>query len=380
MKAVTRKSLITHPCTILTALLLTVAPATHARDIGNNLRLLTLPQGFSIDIYADNVRGARSMAYDPTSSTLYVSTRERQVYAVIDDDKDYKADKVETILDGLNSPNGIALHQGKLYVAEQHRIVRYPTHSKPGLPLAKLGEVIHNRLPDKAHHGWRYIEFGPDGKLYVAVGVACNICDFPEPEGTILQMNPNGSEVKIFARGHRNSVGLAFHPVTGALYFTDNNTDLMGDDIPPGELNAAPKAGMHFGFPYYAGGHVQHRRWMSKKLPQEVTFPVIEFQAHVAALGVEFYTGNMFPDSYKNTAFVAQHGSWNRSTPVGYRLVHVNFDDKGEVSGHKVFAEGWLQNEETWWGRPVDILQLPDGSLLVSDDYLGVIYRITYTG
>ncbi|HEY5703790.1 MAG TPA: PQQ-dependent sugar dehydrogenase [Gammaproteobacteria bacterium] len=360
--------------------LLLVAQAVSA-DVADNLKKLTLPDGFAIEIYADNVPDARSMALGQSTGTVFVGNRGGdKVYAVIDKDKDRKADKVVTILDGLKSPNGLALHQGMLYVAEQHRIVRYPA---PGfsldLPFNEMGEVIYDQLPDKAHHGWRYIEFGPDEKLYVTVGVACNICDAKEPEGTILRMNPDGSDVEIFARGQRNSVGLGFHPTTGVLHFTDNNTDLMGDDIPPGELNAAPKPGMHFGFPYYAGGDIQHRKWKDKTPPQEVTFPVVEFAAHAAPLGVEFYTGDMLPAAYKNTAFVAQHGSWNRSTPIGYRLMHVDFNDKGEVTGHRVFIEGWLQNNEAW-GRPVDILQLPDGSLLVSDDYQGVIYRIYYKG
>jgi len=258
--------------------------------------------------------------------------------------------------------------------------VRYPA---PGfsldLPFAEMGEVIYDRLPDKAHHGWRYIAFGPDKKLYVTVGVACNICDFSDPEGTILRMNPDGSGAEIYARGLRNSVGLAFHPETGVLYFTDNNTDLMGDDIPPGEFNAAPRPGMHFGFPYYAGGDIRHEDWKDKKPPQEVTFPVVEFDAHSAALGVEFYTGDMFPEEYKNNAFVAHHGSWNRTDPIGYRIMRVKFDAEGNAAGAEVFIDGWLIRGEAW-GRPVDLLQLPDGSLLVSDDYQGVIYRIFYKG
>ena len=365
---------------ILFVLLISCIFQAQAADLAKNLEKLNLPDGFAIEIYADNVPGARSLALGQSTGTVFVSTRDHKVYAVVDKDKDRKADQVVTILDNLKSPNGIALHQGFLYVAEQHRIVRYPA---PGfdlnLPFQELGEVIHTGLPDKAHHGWRYIAFGPDGKLYVTVGVACNICNAPEPEGTILRMNPDGSDVEIFARGQRNSVGLAFHPVTGVLHFTDNNTDLMGDDIPPGEFNAAPKAGMHFGFPYYAGGKVRHPRWADKKPPQEVTFPEVEFDAHVAALGIEFYTGDNFPKSYINDAFVAQHGSWNRTEPIGYRLVHIKFDEDGFVAGNRVFIDGWLVNGEAW-GRPVDLLQLPDGSLLLSDDYQGVIYRIYYKG
>ena len=192
-------------------------------------------------------------------------------------------------------------------------------------------------------------------------------------------MNPDGSEVETFASGHRNSVGLAFHPKTGVLHFTDNNTDMMGDNIPPGEFNAAPQAGMHFGFPYYAGGRIQHQDWIDKTPPQPVTFPAVEFDAHAAPLGIEFYTGDQFPAEYKNDALVAQHGSWNRSEPIGYRLMRVRFDQDGKVIGDEVFVDGWLINGEAW-GRPVDLLQLPDGSVLVSDDFQGVIYRIYYEG
>ncbi len=352
----------------------------YAADLTENLRKLNLPEGFAIEVFADNVPGARSLAFGQSTGTIFAGTRGDKVYAVVDKDKDRKADEVRTILTGLNVANGVAMHQGMLYVAEQHRIVRYPA---PGfsldLPFAEMGEVIYDRLPDKVHHGWRYITFGPDKKLYVTIGVACNICDFNDPEGTILRMNPDGSEAEIYARGLRNSVGLAFHPETGVLYFTDNNTDLMGDDIPPCEFNALPKAGMHFGFPYYAGGDIRHEDWKDKKPPQEVTFPAVEFDAHSAPLGVEFYTGDMFPEEYKNDAFVAHHGSWNRTDPIGYRIMRVKFDAEGNVTGDEVFIDGWLIRGEAW-GRPVDLLQLPDGSLLVSDDYQGVIYRIFYKG
>jgi len=357
-----------------------LAANLQAADLTQNLQKLHLPDGFAIEIYADNVPDARSMALGQSTGTVFVGTRSDRVYAVVDKDKDRKADNVVTILDGLKMPNGVALHQGMLYVAEQHRIVRYPA---PGfsleLPFKDMGEVIYDQLPDKAHHGWRYIAFGPDDKLYVTVGSPCNICEVHDPEGTVLRMNPDGSDVEIFARGLRNSVGLAFQPKTGELYLTDNNTDMMGDNIPPGELNAAPGKGLHFGFPYYAGGHARHRDWENKTPPQDVTFPRVEFPAHAAPLGVLFYTGNMFPKEYKNDALVAQHGSWNRTEPIGYRLMRVKFDDAGQVTGTEIFVDGWLVNGEAW-GRPVDLLQLPDGSVLVSDDYQGVIYRIFYEG
>ncbi|MFB3082502.1 MAG: sorbosone dehydrogenase family protein, partial [Gammaproteobacteria bacterium] len=239
-------------------------------------------------------------------------------------------------------------------------------------------EIKFSDLPDKSHHGWRYIGFGPDNKLYVTVGVACNICELQGIEGTIIRMDPDGSNSEIFANGIRNSVGLSFHPKTGVLYFTDNNTDMMGDDIPPGEFNAAPTAGLNFGFPYYAGGSVRSPGWAYNTPPLNVQFPKVDFQAHVAALGLAFYTGDMFPEEYRHDAFVAQHGSWNRSVPIGYRVVRVKFDDNGEVVGDEVFADGWLQGEKAW-GRPVDVLHMPDGALLVSDDHRGVLYRISYT-
>jgi glucose/arabinose dehydrogenase len=342
-----------------------------------NLHKLNVPEGFNVEVYAE-VPNARQMAFGQSTGTVFVGTRGENVYAVVDKDKDRRADDVVTILDDLKVGNGVAMHQGNLYVAEQHRITMY---SAPGfdlnLPFKQMREVVYDNLPDKAHHGWRYISFGPDNKLYVAVGAPCNICEVSGYEGSIMRMNPDGSDAEIYAKGVRNSVGMDFQPQTGALYFTDNNTDMMGDDDPAGELNFAPKADLHFGFPFYAGGHSQHPDWKDKKAPKDVKFPVAEFQAHTANLGFKFYTGSQFPADYKGDAIIAQHGSWNRTSPVGYQLMRVTFDDKHQVSGQEVFIDGWLNDGEAW-GRPTDVLQLPDGSLLVSDDYNGVIYRISY--
>lgn len=346
-------------------------------DAEENLHKLNLPEGFHIDVYAE-VEGARQMALGQSTGTVFVGTRGNNVFAVVDKNKDRKADKVVKILDDLKVGNGVAVHQGNLYVAEQNRIAIYPA---PGfdlnLPFKQMREVIYDKLPDKAHHGWRYIAFGPDNKLYVTVGAPCNICNPQGIEASIIRMNADGSDAEIYAKGIRNSVGMDFQPDTGTLYFTDNNVDMMGDDNPPGELNAAPKAGMHFGFPYYAGGKAQHPDWKGKQAPQNVTFPVQEFQAHTASLGLKFYTGDMFPADYKGDAIIAQHGSWNRTSPVGYQLMRVTFDDNHQVTGHEVFIDGWLQNGEAW-GRPTDVLQLADGSLLISDDYNDVIYRVSY--
>jgi glucose/arabinose dehydrogenase len=357
--------------------LISTASFADAADVEKNLHKLNVPDGFKVEVYAE-VPGARQMALGQSTGTVFVGTRGQKAYAVVDRNKDRKADEVVTILDDLKVGNGVAMYQGNLYVAEQNRIARY---AAPGfdlsLPFKEMREVIYEDLPDKAHHGWRYIDFGPDGKLYVTVGAPCNICDVKGQEATIIRMNPDGSDVEIYAEGIRNSVGMDFQPDTGTLYFTDNNTDMMGDDIPPGELNAAPEKGMHFGFPYYAGGKERHEDWADKTPPKDVTYPDVEFQAHAAALGMKFYTGNMFPEDFKGDVIIAQHGSWNRTEPVGYQLMRVTFDENNKVSGHETFIDGWLKDGEAW-GRPTDVLQLPDGSVLVSDDFNGVIYRVSY--
>ncbi|THK40397.1 hypothetical protein E8Q33_14155 [Methylophaga sp. SB9B] len=357
--------------------LISTASFAGAADVEKNLHKLNVPDGFKVEVYAE-VPGARQMALGQSTGTVFVGTRGSKVYAVVDRNKDRKANEVVTILDDLKVGNGVAMYQGNLYVAEQNRIARY---AAPGfdltLPFKEMREVIYEDLPDKAHHGWRYIDFGPDGKLYVTVGAPCNICDVEGMEATIIRMNPDGSEAEVYAEGIRNSVGMDFQPETGVLYFTDNGGDMLGDDIPPEELNAAPEKGLHFGFPYYVGGDTQHDDWKDKTPPKDVTFPVAEFQAHTAGLGMKFYTGNMFPEDFKGDVIIAQHGSWNRTEPVGYQLMRVTFDDNNEVSGQETFIDGWLQDGEAW-GRPTDILQLPDGSVLVSDDFNGVIYRVSY--
>ena len=364
---------------LVCALLAIITAGAADEALEAQIENLNLPPGFEIDVFAE-VPGARSLAREPASGTIAVGTWSGKVYGAWDRDGNGAADAVTTLLEGLKVPNGVAFHGGYLYVAEQHRIVRYAADGlTPDRPIEAEAEVVFDRLPDKVHHGWRYVGFGSDGMLYVTVGVACNICDFEEPEGTILRMDPDGGNVETFAHGIRNSVGFGFHPTTGVLHFTDNGTDDMGDNEPPCEFNAAPEAGMHFGFPYYAGGHARHPDWADKAPPQEVAFPVFAFQAHTAPLGVAFYTGEQFPEQYRGDAFVAQHGSWNRSIPIGYRIKRILFDDTGTVTGHEVFIDGWLDGALAW-GRPVDLLELPDGTLLISDDHQGVLYRVRYTG
>ncbi len=337
---------------------------------------IKLPPGFKIEIYEGSVPGARSMALSK-SGVLFVGTRGTgKVYAVLDTNKDYKADKVVTIASGLNTPNGVALKDGDLYVAEISRVIKYPdieNHlQNPPSPV-----VVNDNFPDASHHGWKFIKFGPDGKLYVPVGAPCNICKSEDERfASIMRMNPDGSDLEVYAHGIRNTVGFDWSPLDNALWFTDNGRDMLGDNIPPDELNRAPEKGMNFGYPYMHGKDIRDPEYGEGVDLSKFTKPVMELGPHVAALGMEFYTGNMFPEKYKNSIFIAEHGSWNRSQKIGYRIMFVKLNGNDAVS-KEPFAEGWLQGE-TVSGRPVDVEQMNDGSLLVSDDYSGMIYRISY--
>jgi len=342
------------------------------------LEQIKLPPGFQISIYATNVPNARSMTLSP-NGTLFVGTRSAgNVYAIVDRNGDYKADEVITIAHGLNMPNGVAFRDGALYVAEVNRVLRYDdieAHLKnPPKPV-----VVNDKFPSDKHHGWKFMAFGPDGMLYVPVGAPCNICEpTPDRYAAITRMRPDGSGLETFARGIRNTVGFDWHPMTKELWFTDNGRDWLGDDRPPDELNHAPRPGMHFGYPYCHAKNIPDPEFGAKHRCDEFTPPAMELGPHVAALGMRFYTGTMFPEEYRNQIFIAEHGSWNRTTPIGYRISLVRLDN-GRAVSYDVFAEGWLQGNQAW-GRPVDLLVMHDGSLLVSDDRADVIYRITYKG
>jgi len=348
--------------------------SAHAKSrIDKLLQTIKIPPGFSISLFAE-VPGARSMVMADPLKAMFVGSRGSTIYMIRDYDKKAVAGKVERLSGSLNVPNGIAFDGKSLYVAEQHRIAKWPLSGRlTSLPPL---DPIMEELPDRSWHGWRYAAFGPDGKLYVSVGAPCNVCTVRGYEGTIIRLGRDGGNIEVVARGVRNSVGFDWHPKTKELFFTDNGSDGMGDDIPADELNNVTKTGQFFGFPYYGGGWSRTGHGGGNP-PANSVPPVIEFQAHTANLGIHFYTGTMFPTEYKNDAFVAQHGSWNRSSKVGYRIMRIRFNDKGQAIGKEVFAEGWLIGESAW-GRPVDIKMMKDGSLLVADDSLGVIYRITY--
>jgi glucose/arabinose dehydrogenase len=338
---------------------------------------IKLPPGFSIGVYAADVPGARSMTLSP-SGVLFVGTRGNKVYAVTDTNKDYKADNVITIASGLNRPNGVAFRNGSLYVAEISKVWRYD-NIENNLENPSTPVLVSDEFPSDTHHGWKFIAFGPDGKLYVPVGAPCNIClrDDNEKYASITRMNPDGSELEVFAHGIRNSVGFDWNPKTNELWFTDNGRDMLGDDIPSDELNRAPEKGLHFGYPFVHQGDIPDPEFGEGVDLSKYVKPVLKLGPHVAALGMRFYTGNMFPEEYKNRIFIAQHGSWNRSQKIGYRVMSVKLNGNKVVS-YEPFAEGWLQGDSVS-GRPVDLLVMPDGSMLLSDDFAGVIYRITYT-
>ena len=365
--------------TVMTLLFLwypgTQAPSAGLREKAM-MMAVKLPPGFKIDLYAENVPNARSMALSP-SGVLFVGTRtEGKVYAIVDDDNDFRADRVITIAEGLNMPNGVAIWDGDLFVSEIHRILRFrqiESHLDKPLPP----ETVYDRYPKEARHGWKFIRFGPDGKLYVPVGAPCNVCLSDDPVyASITRMNRDGSGFEIYARGVRNTVGFDWHPDSGELWFTDNGRDWLGDDQPPDELNRAGIMGLHFGFPHCHGGTIPDPQFGSAQSCAQFTPPAAALGPHVAALGMRFYTGDMFPEAYRGQIFIAEHGSWNRKEKIGYRVMLVKLGGDRVVS-YEPFATGWLVGQ-TAWGRPVDVQVMFDGSMLVSDDKSGVIYRITY--
>ena len=362
-------------------LLLLLLPLFGRSDLP--LEKIKLPEGFAIEVYADSVANARQLALSPSGTLFIGSRREGKVYAAQDLDGDMYAETIHVIAEDLTLPSGLAFREGALYVAAVNTILRYDD-IEDHLDASPEPVVVLDDLPSERHHGWKHIEFSPEGKLFVPVGTPCNTCERPDPYATILEMNPDGTERRVYARGVRNSVGFDWHPVTGEFWFTDNGRDNISpdpaitDELPNCELNHAPEPGMHFGYPYFHQDDTPDPEFGEGRSAEEFVAPAVLLGPHVAPLGMEFYTGTMFPESYRNQAFVAEHGSWNRRQKIGYRVKLVHFNEAGEAIGQEVFAEGWLEGQENW-GRPVDLETLADGSLLLSDDQAGVVYRITYS-
>ncbi|WP_425434128.1 PQQ-dependent sugar dehydrogenase [Paraburkholderia lycopersici] len=358
------------------AAMLLATPCAHAALPIDRIKL---PPGFHIEVLSADVPGAREMTLSP-AGILYVGSMSDYVYAL--ELKSGHAGKRHIVASGLTMPVGVAWRNGTLYVSAVSSIVRLHDIDHhlddPPKPV-----VVTDSLPTERHHGWKFIAFGPDGKLYVPQGAPCNVClPASDPQrihfAMIGRMDPDGSHYETIARGVRNTVGFAWHPQTHELWFTDNGRDMLGDDIPNDKLNRLSQAGEDFGFPYCHGGNVADPEFGAGHPCGGFTPPVARLGAHVAALGMRFYTGSMFPAGYVNSIFIAEHGSWNRSKKAGYRVVRVSANPDGTNARQEVFAQGWLNPDDTQWGRPADVLPLPDGSLLISDDYAGAIYRVTY--
>jgi len=363
----------------LAAILILAGSIVQCRGADLRLDAIKLPGGFVISVFAANVPGARSLARGD-KGTIFVGTRAQgKVYALVDADGDHRAETVHVLASDLNMPNGVAFRDGALYVAEIDRVHRFDgiegrlANPPPPATLPKT-------FPDKKHHGWKFIAFGPDGLLYVPVGAPCNICaSEDETFASITRMKPDGTGWEVFAHGVRNSVGFDWHPKTGQLWFTDNGRDHLGDDAPPDELNRAQRKGMHFGYPWCHGADIVDPDLGAGRKCDAFTPPARALGPHVAALGMRFYRGTAFPETWRGRIFIAEHGSWNRTRPIGYRIMTVTLSGD-EAVDYSVFAEGWLDTAAGRpWGRPVDLLELPDGSLLVSDDFGDAVYRIAWS-
>ena len=367
--------------------------APEADSIREVLKGISLPEGFKIELYA-LVPDARHMAMAPQGTVLFVGTKKTKVWAVMDRNRDRVADEVKDFAPSLefDVPNGVAFTKdGFLYIAERNRMMLYPAaeffHESPdvvAVPIVPQGELIPVD-EESYNHTARVVKIGPDDKVYVSLGQPFNVA--PEEKldlykktgiGGIIRMDRDGSNREVYTYGVRNSVGHDFHPETGELWWTDNQVDGMGDDIPPGELNRQTEKGQHFGHPWFGGGTVRTNEYAGQEVPVEVVHPAVETIAHAADLGMTFYTGKMFPEKYKNAIFSAQHGSWNRTTPAGARVMVTFIDDEGNAT-MEPFAEGWIDENGEYDGRPVDVAQMKDGSLLVSDDFANAIYRISYS-
>jgi glucose/arabinose dehydrogenase len=336
---------------------------------------LTVPEGFTVELWAHGIPGARAMARGDEGK-VYVGTRQiGRVYEITDTGEERTS---RVVVDKLVQPAGVAFHEGSLYVMAIDKVLRFDgIESDPEVAPVDLTDGFN--LPPEQHHNWKYIAFGPDGKLYVPFGAPCNICEPGDEYAQIRRYNADGSDMEVLARGVRNTVGFDWHPETQELWFTDHGRDWMGDDVPEDELNRMSEVGLHFGFPYCHAEGVPDRDIQKDNPCEGVTLPVITMGPHAAVMGVKFYTGDMFPDEYRNAMLIARKGSWNRTEKFGYDVVRVTADPDGSNAAIEPFMTGFLDEEaDTFWGRPAYLMQMPDGSMLVSDEQMGAIYRVSY--
>jgi glucose/arabinose dehydrogenase/sugar lactone lactonase YvrE len=360
-------------------------PAAQQQTAPRPVSEFVVPAGFRVEVFAESVTNARSMVLGPQGTVFVGSRTTDKVYALVDRNGDHRADRVIVIASGLNQPNGVAMRNGALYVATNSQILRYDDIERR-LDTPPAPVVVRDSLPNpSAGHTWKFIAFGPDDMLYVSIGAACNVCVTPANEAAILRMRPDGSNLEVFAEGIRNSIGFDWHPTSREMWFTDNGRDGLGDDVPAEELNAASRPGLHFGFPFCHQGDLADPQFGAQRACSTTEPPVFKLGAHVAALGFTFYTGTMFPASYRNAVIVAEHGSWNRSSPSGYRVM-VGRTDGRRVTSYEPLMTGFIAADAPGGfaaqraanGRPADVLQMPDGSILVSDDTGNRVFRISY--
>jgi len=361
----------------------TPAPSRSPDPSGLPLSEVRLPPGFEITVFAHPVPRARAMALGPRG-TLFVGTfdQDGKIWALRDEDADGRAERKVVLAQGPKLPVGVDVHDGDLWftgVTELWRIDDVEDHIVENAPRT----LVVDDLPDGATHTWKLVRFGPDGLAYVPVGAPCNVCTVEDPYAGLLRMRPDGSGREIVARGIRNTVGFDWSPSTGELWLTDNGRDLIADTVPPDELNRIPAGSTsvpHFGFPWLHGAGIVDPD-LGATGPGGYLVPARELDAHVAPLGMRFYTGESFPQEYRGDVFIAEHGSWNRTVPLGARVMRVPISADGRAAeGYEIFAEGWQRPDGSRWGRPVDVLVTPEGDLLVSDDQAGAIYRIRWTG
>ena len=348
-------------------------PASMA-DLEKNLKAVKLPKGFKIEVYASGVNSARQMAWGDKGTLFVGSFGVGTVYAITD--KGGKKE-VKTVLTGLKMPTGVAFRDGALYVADIDKILKYE-NAEASLDKMPQGKVVYGDMPNYVAHGWKYLTFDKEGRLYVPFGPPCNVCLPPTSLSQVRRVNPDTGEAELIAIGVRNSVGGAIDPRSGDYWFSENARDWVSDDMPSDKLNHVAKIGAHYGYPYCHQGDMLDPKYGKGHKCSDFTPPALKLGAHVAPLGMKFYSGKQFPAEYANNPFIAEHGSWNRHKYQGARIMRVTTDPAGKNVKQEVFASGWINGDQSYTGRPADILLAPDGSMLVADDWAGAIYRISY--